>query len=123
MKRDTREISYDCPIEATLGLIGGKWKALILDHLTDGALRFGSLQRLMPKVTPKMLTQQLRELEKDGLVERHVYPVVPPKVEYALTERGESLFPILQAMYVWGSRLLEGEGSWPSPPAPDGAAR
>lgn len=64
MKRDTREIPYDCPIEATLGLIGGKWKALILDHLTDGALRFGSLQRLMPKVTPKMLTQQLRELEK-----------------------------------------------------------
>ena len=113
MKRDTREISYDCPIEATLGLIGGKWKALILDHLTDGALRFGSLQRLMPKVTPKMLTQQLRELEKDGLVERHVYPVVPPKVEYALTERGESLFPILQAMYVWGSRLLEGEGVCP----------
>ena len=69
MKRDTREIPYDCPIEATLGLIGGKWKALILDHLTDGALRFGSLQRLMPKVTPKMLTQQLRELEKDDSVQ------------------------------------------------------
>ena len=102
MKRDTREIPYDCPIEATLGLIGGKWKALILDHLTDGALRFGSLQRLMPKVT-----QQLRELEKDGLVERHVYPVVPPKVEYELTDFGQTVLPILDAMCVWGREYLD----------------
>ena len=107
MKRVTREIPYDCPIEATLGLIGGKWKALILDHLTDGALRFGSLQRLMPKVTPKMLTQQLRELEKDGLVERHVYPVVPPKVEYELTDFGQTVLPILDAMCVWGREYLD----------------
>lgn len=107
MKRDTKEISYDCPIEATLGLIGGKWKALILDHLTDGALRFGNLQRLMPKVTPKMLTQQLRELEKDGLVERHVYPVVPPKVEYELTDFGQTVLPILDAMCVWGREYLD----------------
>ena len=103
MKRDTKEIPYDCPIEATLGLIGGKWKALILDHLTDGALRFGSLQRL----TPKMLTQQLRELEKDGLVERHVYPVVPPKVEYELTDFGQTVLPILDAMCVWGREYLD----------------
>ena len=93
MKRDTREIPYDCPIEATLGLIGGKWKALILDHLTDGALRFGSLQRLMPKVTPKMLTQQ--------------YPVVPPKVEYELTDFGQTVLPILDAMCVWGREYLD----------------
>lgn len=107
MKQDEREISYDCPIEATLGLIGGKWKALILDHLTDGALRFGKLQKLMPKVTPKMLTQQLRELEKDGLVERHVYPVVPPKVEYELTDFGQTVLPILDAMCVWGRAYLD----------------
>ena len=90
-----------------MGLIGGKWKALILDHLTDGALRFGNLQRLMPKVTPKMLTQQLRELEKDGLVERHVYPVVPPKVEYELTDFGQTVLPILDAMCVWGREYLD----------------
>lgn len=103
MKQDEKNIPYDCPIEATLGLIGGKWKALILDHLTDGALRFGKLQNLMPKV----LTQQLRELEKDGLVERHVYPVVPPKVEYELTDFGQTVLPILDAMCVWGRAYLD----------------
>ena len=82
-------------------------EALILDHLTDGALRFGNLQRLMPKVTPKMLTQQLRELEKDGLVQRHVYPVVPPKVEYELTDFGQTVLPILDAMCVWGREYLD----------------
>ena len=107
MKRDTREIPYDCPIEATLGLMGGKWKALILDHLTDGALRFGSLQRLMPKVTPKMLTQQLRELEADGVIHREVYPVVPPRTEYSLTEFGRSLSPIIEAMCDWGKENMK----------------
>lgn len=107
MKQDSRDIPYDCPIEATLGLIGGKWKALILDHLTEGALRFGELQRMMPKITPKMLTQQLRELEVDGLIVRHVYPVVPPKVEYELTKFGQTVLPILDAMCAWGRVYLD----------------
>ena len=107
MKRDCSKIPYDCPIEATLGLIGGKWKALILDHLTGGALRFGELQKMMPKITPKMLTQQLRELETGGLILRHVYPVVPPKVEYELTDFGQTVLPILDAMCAWGRVYLD----------------
>lgn len=106
-------INLNCPVAATLQLIGGKYKALLLWHLSGKVLRFNELRRLVPEATAKMLTQQLRELERDGLITRTVYPVVPPKVEYALTERGESLFPILQAMYVWGSRLMEGEGVCP----------
>ena len=80
----------------------------LLKYLDDHELR-----RLVPEATPKLLTQQLRELEGDGLIARKVYAVVPPKVEYSLTPRGESLFPILQAMYAWGSKLLEGEGICP----------
>ena len=80
-----------CPVEATLGLIGGKYKALILWRLTDGTLRFSELQRIVTAATPKTLTTQLRELERDGLVARRVYAVVPPKVEYSLTERGRSI--------------------------------
>ena len=82
-----------CPVEATLGLIGGKYKALILWRLTDGTLRFSELQRIVTAATPKTLTTQLRELERDGLVARRVYAVVPPKVEYSLTERGRSIRP------------------------------
>lgn len=104
-------INVNCPVAATLQLIGGKYKALLLWHLSGKILRFNELRRLVPEATPKMLTQQLRELEGDGLIARKVYAVVPPKVEYSLTPRGESLFPILQAMYAWGSKLLEGEGS------------
>lgn len=106
MKRDCHDIPYDCPIEATLGIIGGKWKVLILDHLTGGALRFGELQKTMPKITPKMLTHQLRELEMDGLIVRRVYPAVPPKVEYGLTESGQTVQPILNAMRLWGHAYL-----------------
>ena len=106
-------LNVNCPVAATLQLIGGKYKALLLWHLSDQVLRFNELRRLVPEATPKMLTQQLRELEADGLINRKVYPVVPPKVEYSLTERGKSLFPILQAMYAWGSKLLEGEGICP----------
>ncbi|MDR0851048.1 MAG: helix-turn-helix transcriptional regulator [Clostridiales Family XIII bacterium] len=93
----------NCPVEATLKLIGGKYKGLILWHLVDRTLRHGEIQRLIPQATPKMLTQQLRELENDNLLSRKVYPVVPPKVEYALTEFGLSLKPILNAMYDWGA--------------------
>lgn len=107
------KLNANCPVAATLQLIGGKYKALLLWHLSGKVLRFNELRRLVPEATPKMLTQQLRELEADGLIGRKVYAVVPPRVDYYLTERGESLFPILQAMYAWGSRLMEGQGLCP----------
>lgn len=98
--------SLNCPVDATLKLIGGKYKALILWHLIDGTLRHGELQKLIPQATPKMLTQQLRELENDNLLKRTVHPVVPPKVEYSLTDFGLSLRPILDAMYHWGEGYM-----------------
>lgn len=98
--------SFRCPIEATINLIGGKYKVIILWNLIDKTLRFNELQKLIPSATPKMLTQQLRELERDGLVFRTVYPVVPPKTEYTLTELGKSFIPILESMGEWGMQLL-----------------
>ncbi|MEY8319860.1 helix-turn-helix domain-containing protein [Lachnospiraceae bacterium 46-61] len=98
---------YHCPMEVTLELIGGKWKALLLWHLMERTLRFHELKTLIPQITPKMLTQQLRDLEKDGLIDRKVYAVVPPKVEYSLSEFGRSLIPILDIMCNWGSDYLE----------------
>jgi DNA-binding HxlR family transcriptional regulator len=91
-----------CPVETTLNVIGGKWKPLILYYLTQGTCRYNALKRRLPHVTPQMLTLQLRELERDGIVRRTVYAEVPPKVEYSLTELGESLSPILLAMLAWG---------------------
>ena len=108
-----RDLNKNCPVSSTLHLIGGKYKALLLWHLTDNTLRFNELRKLVPEATAKMLTQQLRELENDELIKREVYPVVPPKVEYSLTERGRSLFPILSAMYDWGAALMEVEGVAP----------
>lgn len=99
-----------CPVGSTLHLIGGKYKSLILWHLIRNTMRHGEIQKLIPQATPKMLTQQLRELESDGLLLRKVYPVVPPKVEYALTELGRSLQPILLAMYNWGMHYMEDQG-------------
>ncbi|MDD6489086.1 MAG: helix-turn-helix domain-containing protein [Clostridia bacterium] len=99
--------SFQCPIEATLQLIGGKYKSLILWHLIGKTLRFSELSKLITSATPKMLTQQLRELENDGMVNRVVYPVVPPKVEYSLTSFGESIIPILELMCSWGSNYLK----------------
>lgn len=99
--------TYQCPVEATIRLIGGKYKAVILWHLIDKTLRFGELRNLVPSATPKMLTQQLRELESDGLILRTVYPVVPPKVEYSLTDFGKSIIPILDVMCKWGTEYLE----------------
>lgn len=96
-----------CPVEATLHLIGGKYKAVILWHLMQGRLRYSELHRKMPRATDKMLAQQLRELEQDGLITRTVYPVVPPRTEYALTAFGQTLFPILDAMCDWGSAYLQ----------------
>lgn len=99
-----------CPVEATINLIGGKHKSLILWNLVGGTLRFSELRKEVPRATPKMLTQQLRELEADGLVLRKVYPVVPPKVEYSLTDFGRSIRPVLEAMYSWGTGYLGRQG-------------
>lgn len=95
-----------CPTEATLAVIGGRWKVPILWNLFKGTLRFGELSRSLPAATQKMLTQQLRELEKDGLVLRKVYAEIPPKVEYSLTPLGRSLEPVLHALTEWGERFL-----------------
>ena len=92
------ECSGGCPVEAALEIIGGKWKGMILYHLLDGTIRFSELKRQMGSVTQRTMTKQLRELEADGLVFRKVYPVVPPKVEYSLTDLGESLRPIILAL-------------------------
>ena len=102
--------SRHCPVEATISLIGGKYKSLILWKLMGSVLRFSELRREVPGATPKMLTQQLRELEADGLVCRKVYPVVPPKVEYSLTDFGRSIKPVLQSMYAWGTGYLNERG-------------
>jgi DNA-binding HxlR family transcriptional regulator len=93
---------YGCGVEATLDLIGGKWKGVILFYLTYGTLRFNQLRRLLPEVTQRMLTLQLRELEEDGIVHREVYREIPPKVEYSLTPFGRSLEPILIQLSIWG---------------------
>lgn len=95
-----------CPVGITLDLIGGKYKALILWHLAEGKLRFSELQKSIAGATPKMLTQQLRELEAQALIHREVFPIIPPKVEYSLTELGRSLMPVLIAMRDWGSSYL-----------------
>ncbi|MCX7709512.1 MAG: helix-turn-helix transcriptional regulator [Clostridia bacterium] len=95
-----------CPVEVTLDLIGGKWKSLILWHLSQKTLRFSELRKLIPNATQKMLTQQLRDLEEQGLLIRKVYAEVPPKVEYSLTEFGKSLYPILDSMCKWGTEYM-----------------
>ena len=101
------ETTNYCPVSATLDLIGGKYKALILWHLAESKLRFSQLNKLIPSATAKMLTQQLREMETQNLIHREVFPVVPPKVEYSLTELGRSLLPVLIAMRDWGSDYLQ----------------
>ena len=112
MKKDAS--ASICPVSTTLQLIGGKYKALILWHLMGKTIRFSGLQKLVPEATAKMLTQQLRELEKDDLLVRTVYPEVPPRVEYALTEKGKSLYPILEAMFAWGNTQLQNAGLCPN---------
>jgi DNA-binding HxlR family transcriptional regulator len=93
-------------MEMTMDLIGGKWKVLILWHLSFNVLRFSDLRRIFPDVSQKMLTQQLRDLESNGLIKRKVYPQVPPKVEYSLTEIGNSLVPVLHEMNKWGTDFV-----------------
>lgn len=100
--------AFNCEKELSLAVIGGKWKMLILWHLgKEGTKRFNELKSLMPGITQRMLVNQLRELEEDLIIHREVYPVVPPKVEYSLTEHGHSLMPILESMYEWGKNYME----------------
>ncbi|KAB8142978.1 helix-turn-helix transcriptional regulator [Chloroflexia bacterium SDU3-3] len=93
---------YGCAVEATIDVVGGRWKAVILFHLIDGTKRFSELRRFLPKITQRMLTMQLRQLEEDGVICREVFASVPPRVEYSLTEFGRTLVPTLQAMRAWG---------------------
>ncbi|MCG8613029.1 MAG: helix-turn-helix transcriptional regulator [Pseudomonadales bacterium] len=94
-----------CPMVKTLNIIGGKWKPVILHMLASQTLRFGEMKRLIPPISQKMLTQQLRELESDGIINRKVYAEVPPKVEYSLSTLGKTLIPALEALYAWGGQL------------------
>ena len=100
-----------CPVETALDVLAGKWKILILWYLKDEKKRFSQLQRLLPNITQKMLIQKLRELEKDAIVHREVYPVIPPKVEYSLTSYGETLKPILKQLYLWGAEHKQTQNS------------
>lgn len=99
---------FNCPVEATLSLIGGKYKPLILWHLIDHPLHYMELQRLIPNATPRMLSQQLHDLENNGMIHREVIPEKPPKTVYSLTPFGQSIVPILDAMCQWGNNYLDG---------------
>lgn len=105
-KKPEEGYMFHCPVEAVLSLIGGKYKPIILYHLIDNTLRYNELRKIMPQATPKMLVQQLKELETDGIINRKVYPVVPPKTEYTLTEYGKSLTPIMLSMCEWGNKNM-----------------
>lgn len=107
MKSVDYENQYGCPVLATLEVVGGRWKGVILFHLLDGTKRFNELRRLLPDVSQRVLTLQLRELERDGVVHRKVYAEVPPKVEYSLTAFGQTLEPILTTMRDWGAEYVE----------------
>lgn len=97
---------YGCPVEATLDVMGGRWKAVILFYLLEETKRFNELRRLLPKVTQRVLTLQLRELERDGIIHRQIYAEVPPRVEYSLTELGRSLESVLETMREWGEAYI-----------------
>lgn len=97
-----KDTEYQCSMELTLAIIGGKWKVLILWYLGEKTMRFSDLRRTLPRITQKMLTQQLRELEEHGLLNRFIYTQIPPKVEYSLTDAGKSLLPIIENLRQWG---------------------
>lgn len=111
MRKQRHEEYGECPIEGAMDIIGGKWKGSILFRLLEGTKRFGELQRLLKKITQRTLTQQLRDLERDGMVARRVYAEVPPRVEYSLTERGRSLEPVLALLFSWGEEHVLGQSN------------
>lgn len=92
----------NCPVTATMGVIGGKWKLLILHLIDNDIRRFGKMSMMLKDISKQMLTTQLRELEQDGIIERIIYPEIPPRVEYSLSEKGKKLLPIVEMMKVWG---------------------
>src|SRR4051812_31796237 len=104
---DCKPNDCNCPIEVALEVIGGMWKTLIIRELMDGTRRYSEIHRALAPVTHKMLAQQLRDLENDGVVLRKVYPQVPPKVEYSLAPLGRELVPLMGAMKLWGDRVLQ----------------
>jgi DNA-binding HxlR family transcriptional regulator len=101
------DLQFCCAVDVTLSVIGGKWKLLIYAHLQNGVTRFGQLKRAIPRITQTMLTQQLRELERDGIVTRTIYAEIPPRVEYALTDFGRTLAPVIEKMHEWGTTYVE----------------
>jgi DNA-binding HxlR family transcriptional regulator len=103
MRHKRYDCDFGCPVEACLEVIGGKWKGVILFHLLGGTKRFNELRRLMPDVSQRMLTRQLRELEADRIVQRTIHPEIPPKVEYSLTRYGRTLEPLLRILQRWGA--------------------
>jgi DNA-binding HxlR family transcriptional regulator len=106
--RKQRHTAYtNCPVEATLDIIGGKWKSIILFRVLEETRRFNELRRLVPNLTQRMLTNQLRELESDGLIARKVYAQVPPKVEYSITDLGKTLEPVLLALTQWAEQHMQ----------------
>lgn len=108
IKREIMSGEFNCEKELTLSIISGKWKIIIIYYLeTEGVLRFSEIKRLLPKITHKVLTTQIRELEEDGIVHRKVFPEVPSKVEYSLTTLGESLIPIVLMMDEWGKKNIK----------------
>ena len=106
MRHKRYDCDFGCPVEACVEVIGGKWKGVILFHLLGGTKRFNELMRLMPDVTQRMLTRQLRELEDDQIVNRKIYAEVPPKVEYSLTDFGKTLEPVLRMIQSWGVKYI-----------------
>lgn len=102
-----RALTFHCSVEATMAVLGGKYKAIIIWHLNRaGVMRYNEIQKAIPQATAKMLSQQLKELENDGIVKRKLYPVVPPKTEYSLTEVGKTLVPIIDEMCLWGNEYF-----------------
>jgi DNA-binding HxlR family transcriptional regulator len=107
MRKQRHQVYGNCPVEAALDIIGGKWKAIMLFHILDGTKRFNELGRLLPGLTQRMLTTQLHELEADGVIARTVYPQVPPKVEYSITPFGRTLEPVLRELAHWSENHVK----------------
>lgn len=107
MRHENYQCSFGCSVEAAIEAIGGKWKGVIIYHLSKETRRFNELRKIMPTVTQRVLTKQLRELEADQIVHRKIYAEVPPRVEYSLTEFGQTLLPVISALEQWGETYLQ----------------
>ena len=106
-KKKLQKTEYKCPFELALDLVNGKWKGLVLWYLFDKTRRYGEIKKVYPKITQKMLSQTLKDLEKNKLITRKVYPQIPPKVEYTITKEGKELYPIFEMLYKWGEKMSQ----------------